>query len=98
VTVPSRGRRRAEPAKRSVHFFRIDRGADDTGVPIAVDLHAALQKVHGLPFRDAVVGGRYVTSGDADQCAWIDEVGEICRIRFANVRRNALPQAEVAER
>jgi hypothetical protein len=39
-------------------------------------------------------GGRYVTSGDADQCGWIDEVGETCKIRFANVRRNALPQAE----
>lgn len=95
MTVPSRGRRRAEPAKRSIHFFRIDGGADDSGVPIAVDLHPALQKVQGLPFRDATVGGRYVTSGDADQCAWIDEVGEICKIRFANVRRNALPQAEV---
>jgi hypothetical protein len=72
----------------------VDGGADDTGVPIAVDLHPALQKVHGLPFSDAATGGRYVTSGDADQCAWIDEVGEICKIRFANVRRNALPQAE----
>jgi hypothetical protein len=63
-------------------------------VPIAVDLRPALQKVDGLPFRDVATGGRYVASGDADQCAWIDEVGEICKIRFANVRRNALPQAE----
>jgi hypothetical protein len=93
VTSSSR-RRRAEPAKRSIHFFRIDGGADESGEPIAVDLHPALQKVGGLPFRDATIGGRYVTSGEADQCAWIDEVGEICKVRFANVRRNALPQAE----
>jgi hypothetical protein len=36
-----------------------------------------------------------VTSGDADQWIWIDEVGEICKFRFANVRRNALPPAQV---
>ena len=63
-------------------------------MPIAVDLRPALQKVDGLPFRDVATGGRYVASGDADQCAWIDEVGEICKIRFANVRRNALPQVK----
>ncbi len=99
MTAFSRRRRRADTAKRSIHFFRIDGGADDSGVPIAVDLRPALQKVDGLPFRDAATGGRYVSSGDADQCAWIDEVGEICEIceiRFANVRRNALPQAEAA--
>jgi hypothetical protein len=94
TTASSRSRRKADPAKRSIHFFRIDGGADDTGLPIAVDLHPALQKVDGLPFRAVAAGGRYVTSGDADQCAWIDDVGEICKIRFANVRRNALPQAE----
>jgi hypothetical protein len=95
VTTPSRGRRGANTAKRSIHFFRIDGGADDSGVPIAVDLHPALQKFDGLPFRNAENGGRYVTSGDADQCTWVDEVDKICKIRFANVRRNALPQAEV---
>lgn len=94
MTTPSRGRRGAETAKRSIHFFRIDGGADDSGAPLAVDLHPALQKVNGLVFRNADTGGRYVTAGDADQCAWIDEVGEISKIRFANVRRNALPQAE----
>jgi hypothetical protein len=95
VTTPSRGHRSAETAKRSIHFFRIDGGADDSGVPIAADLRPALQKVSGLPFRDEADGGRYVASGDADQCVWIDEIGEVCKIRFANVRRNALPQAEV---
>jgi hypothetical protein len=94
VTITSHCRRKADPAKRSIHFFRIDGGADDTGVPIAIDLCPALQKADGLPFRDAATGGRYVTSSDADQCAWIDQVGETCKIRFANVRRNALPQAE----
>jgi hypothetical protein len=94
VTTPSRRQRKAGTAKRSIHFFRIDAGADDGGVPIVIDLRPALQKVDGLAFRDAAAGGRYVTSGDADQCAWVDEIGEICKIRFANVRRNALPQAE----
>jgi hypothetical protein len=60
VTTPSRGRRGANSAKRSIHFFRIDGGADDSGVPIAVDLHPALQKFDGLPFRNAENGGRYV--------------------------------------
>ena len=95
VTTPSRGRRKADVAKRSIYFFRIDGGAGEDGVPINVDLHPALQKLDGLPFRPAGDGGRYVTSGDADQCVWIDEVGEICKFRFANVRRNALPLAEV---
>lgn len=94
MTTPSRGHRKADMAKRSIHFFRIDGGADDSGVPIEIDLSPTFQKVDGLPFRDVGVGGRYATTGDADQCVWVDEVGEICKIRFANIRRNALPQAE----
>ena len=93
MTTPSRGRP-PEMAKRSIHFFRIDGGAGEDGVPINVDLHPALQKLEGLPFRYARDGGRYVTSGDADQCVWADEIGDICKLRFANVRRNALPLAE----
>lgn len=95
MTTPARGRRKADMAKRSIYFFRIDGGAGDDGVPITVDLHPPLQKLDGLPFRPAEDGGRYVASGDADQCVWVDEVGEICMIRFANIRRNALPLAEI---
>jgi len=95
VTTPSRGRREADVAKRSIYFFRIDGGAGDDGLPIKVDLHPALQKLDGLPFRPVEEGGRYVASGDADQCIWVDSVGEICTIRFANIRRNALPLAEI---
>jgi hypothetical protein len=94
VTTPSRGRRSLNTARRSIHFYRTDGGASEDGVPIEVDLHPALQKLEGLPFRYAHDGGRYVTSGDADQCVWVDEVGEISKLRFANVRRNALPLAE----
>lgn len=94
VTTTSPGRRRVGTAKRGIHFFRIDGGAEDGGAPRVIDLRPALQKLGGLPFDDAAAGGRYVVSNDADQCAWVDEVGEICKIRFANVRRNALPQAE----
>jgi hypothetical protein len=95
MTTPSRSRRRVDTAKRSIYFFRIDGGAGEDGVPIYVDLHPTLQKLDGLPFRPVEDGGRYVASGDADQCVWVDEVGEICKIRFANIRRNALPLAEV---
>jgi hypothetical protein len=35
-----------------------------------------LEKLDGLPFRNAEAGGRYVSSGDADQCVWVDEVGD----------------------
>lgn len=94
VTAPSRVRRPADTAKRSIHFFRIDGGAGDDGAPIAIDLRPALQKLDGLPFRYAGEGGRYVTSGTADQCVWVDRVSDVCELRFANVRRNALPQAE----
>jgi hypothetical protein len=80
-------------AKRSIHFFRIDGGAGDDGMPIKIDLHPALQKLEGLPFQDAASSGRYVTSGDADQCVWVDEADSTCKLRFANVRRNALPLA-----
>src|SRR4029077_3714650 len=95
VTTPSRRRRKADMANRSIYFFRIDGGAGDDGVPITVDLHPALQKLDGLPFRPVEDGGRYVASGDADQCVWVDEIGGICKIRFANIRRNALPLAEI---
>jgi hypothetical protein len=95
MTTPSHGRRKADTAKRSIYFFRIDGGAGDDGVPITIDLHPALQKLDGLPFRSVEDGGRYVASGDADQCIWVDEIGEISKIRFANIRRNALPLAEI---
>jgi hypothetical protein len=96
LTVTGRARRRrgGETARRSIHFFRMDGGASEGGVPIGVDLAPALQKLDGLSFRDSTTGGRYVTAGDADLCAWVDHVGGTSKIRFANVRRNALPQAE----
>lgn len=94
MTAPSRGRREAETAERNIHFFRIDGGADESGVPTPVDLHTALRKIAGMPFSASTAGGRYVASGDVQLCAWIDEVGDTCKLRFATVRRNALPQAE----
>jgi hypothetical protein len=72
----------------------MDGGAGQDGVPARVDLSPALQKLDGLSFQDSATGGRYVTAGDADLCAWMDHVGDTSKIRFANVRRNALPQAE----
>jgi hypothetical protein len=67
VTTPSRGRRGADTAKRSIHFFRIDGGAADSGVLIDVDLHPALQKLGGLPFRNADNGGRYIPDPSTSQ-------------------------------
>lgn len=84
--------RRHETARRSIHFFRLDGGADTDGVPTPVDLRPALKRVDGLPFRRD--GGRYLARGDARLCAWIDDTDRICRLRFASVRDNALPQME----
>ncbi len=94
VTAPSRRAQAADTAKRSIHFFRIDGGAGEDGMPITVDLHPALRKLDDLPFSPVEAGGRYVSTNDADQCAWVDDSGDICKVRFANVRRNALPLQE----
>jgi hypothetical protein len=94
MITPSRPAQAPDTAKRSIHFFRIDGGAGDDGVPIAVNLHPALRKLADLPFSSVDAGGRYVSSNDADQCAWVDDLGDICKVRFANVRRNALPLQE----
>lgn len=85
-------RHRREMASRSIHFFRLDAGAEESGVPAMVDLRSALKRVDELPFERS--GGRYLARGDARLCMWIESVGRVCRLRFASIRDNALPQVE----
>ncbi|MBO3752141.1 hypothetical protein J5X84_39275 [Streptosporangiaceae bacterium NEAU-GS5] len=92
---PNRTARRADTIKRNIHFFRIDGGADESGIPRPVELGLALKQVDAVPFAS---GERYVSRGDVELCAWIDAIGPTSRLRFAAVRRSALPQAERAGR
>lgn len=85
-------RRKRETAQRSIHFFRLEGGADESGVPKLVDLQPALKFLDELPFSS--VNGRYVVRGDVRQCAWVEEIGPTCKLRFASIRSNALPQLE----
>src|SRR4051794_34013928 len=81
-------------AKRNVYFFRPDAGADETGRQIAVDFHGLLDTLRRLPFRTA--GGRYFVQSDGNiLCGWVDVAnGDVARMRFALIRKNALPQSE----
>ena len=89
VTTPSRGRRKVGTTKRSIYFFRIDGAAAEDGVPINVNLHPELQKLDGLPFCYAEDGGRYVNSGDADQC--VGSMRSARSVRFASPTSGATP-------
>lgn len=94
MATPVRGSTRTESVARKIHFFRLDGGIDDTGLRKTVDLQRALKTVNDLSFSSSSSGGRYVLSAEADLCTWVDEVGNTSKLRFAVVRRNALPQTE----
>ncbi|MFC5824243.1 hypothetical protein [Nonomuraea insulae] len=82
--------------KRSVYFYRIDAGADETGIPknIDADLAAGLKAIDDLPFDSA--NRRYMNQSDGSSlCAWIDAAEEVTRLRFGTIRKNALPQSEL---
>src|SRR5690349_340550 len=82
--------------ERSIHFFRIDAGADESAIPTKLDLSPALKKINELPFTHG--GGRYLPRNEVEQCMWVDRVDEISRVSFGSVRRGALPQTEAAGR
>ncbi|MEU9832581.1 hypothetical protein AB0D67_13720 [Streptosporangium sp. NPDC048047] len=80
---------------RSVYFYRIDAGADETGIPknISADLEAGLKAISDLPFDAA--NRRYMNQSDGSSlCAWVDATGEVIRLRLGTIRKNALPQSE----
>jgi hypothetical protein len=90
-----RGRARSHPTvERTIHFYRADAGQDDAGRPIQFDFAPLLQHIHAMPFSDTDKG-RYLTeSGDDLACCWVDHVGFPHQLRFATIRRSALPQLE----
>lgn len=99
-SVPPR-RRPADPptVARNIHFFRADTGTGDDGRPVRLDIDAVLAAVDSLPFAPVDHGGRYLPQADGeDLCAWVDAGASPQRLRLARLRRNALPQAEMAGR
>lgn len=96
--MPPRRRRSAQPTvERSIHFYRADTGYGDDGRPLPLDVDAVLGAVHALPFTPSDQGGRYLAQNDGeDLCAWVDAEVAPKRLRLARLRRNALPQAEMA--
>jgi hypothetical protein len=80
-------------AERNIYFYRIDGGADNSGVPRKVNILKALALIKGKPFKTE--GGRYVEQDDGSlHCIWVDKDTLIARLQFGTIRRNALPQAE----
>ncbi|MFJ2028606.1 hypothetical protein [Streptosporangium sp. NPDC087985] len=95
---PQRRPQQSKPpsVKRSVYFYRIDAGADETGIPknISVDLEVGLKAISDLPFESA--SPRYMNQSDGSSlCAWIDAVGGVTKLRLGTIRKNALPQFEL---
>lgn len=83
--------------ERSIHFYRADTGYGADGRPLPLDVDAALTAIHALPFTPSSEGGRYLAQNDGeDLCAWVDAEAAPKRLRLARLRRNALPQAELA--
>jgi hypothetical protein len=64
---------------------------------VPLDVDAVLTAVAALPFAPRDRGGRYLPQADGeDLCAWVDADVFPHRLRLARLRRNALPQAEMA--
>jgi hypothetical protein len=81
-----------ETAERRIHYYRVDAGLDDDGVPLGVDLDAALRHINTLPFAE---NGRYLAGdGDTVSCAWVDRFDEPAALRLATIRRSGLPHIE----
>ncbi|MBB5775046.1 hypothetical protein [Nonomuraea jabiensis] len=101
MSSPAPQRRSRQPkaptVKRSIYFYRIDAGADETGIPrnIAAELDAGLKAIDDLPFESD--SRRYMSQADGSSlCAWVDDaVGEIAKVRLGTIRKNALPQSEL---
>ncbi|WP_344982233.1 hypothetical protein [Streptosporangium fragile] len=98
-SAPQRRLRQAKPpsVKRSIYFYRVDAGADETGIPknIDVELRSGLKAINDLSF--APDSRRYMNQADGSSlCAWVDDtVGDITMVRLGTIRRNALPQSEL---
>lgn len=79
-------------AERTVRFYRWDALGDPP--KSAVDILAALRTIGGLPFTSS---GRYLelNNGDAN-CAWVDDLAAVPKVRLGTLRRGDWPQIERA--
>ena len=87
-----RGKKRS--VTRSIHFFRMDAGADASGKPVKIDLAAAVEEVSKLPF--GPTSRRYWTQPSGDAIGlWVPSVTAYDRFSLATIRRSSLPQSEL---
>lgn len=77
--------------ERKIYFYRVDAGHDEAGRSITFGVPECLKHIDGLPLAS---GERYWDEGADRHCCWIDNAASPQRLRFARVRRSALPQME----
>ncbi|MGE3795653.1 MAG: hypothetical protein AB7I38_17255 [Dehalococcoidia bacterium] len=79
--------------ERSIHFFRVDVGRDETQMPLAFKHRAALTAIDRLQWKTRA---RYLELGEGSEVAcWVDDA-RAGRLVFGNIRRTGLPQLEEA--
>lgn len=76
---------------RNIHFYRAVTPDIEAGNETVFNPRDALDHVDGLPF---TAGGRYYESRGRVYCTWIDKSARPARLRYAVVRRSALPRVE----
>ena len=84
--------------ERKIHFYRVDIGADAGGRPLPFDPLPALNVIGSLSF-DKSDAGRYEVGDDGNAlCVTRLDTSSQTRIKveFGRMRRNALPQQEMA--
>ena len=91
---------RSSEVRRKIYFFRPDAGTDEHRRLVTINFLEALRRIHGLGFNTSE-SGRYLEQPDENVlCGWIDsdlakkKASDVLRMRFALIRKNALPQSE----
>jgi hypothetical protein len=87
---PKKGSKRND-LERKIHFYRAYCGADESGKPYRYKHGPAVTFINSLPFADHKASGRYYDDRENIYCCWVDDPN---KIRFAVIRRSALPQVE----
>jgi hypothetical protein len=93
MSLPGAQARRIAEKEQSIRFYRADTGADESGRPRDFNPLPMLDELASLPFTGT--GTRYMplTGGDF-LSGWVDRGLDYPAMRFALIRRNALPQSE----
>ena len=86
-----KGVKKANDLERKIHFYRSFCGTDEAGKPLPYKQGAVLRHIDQLPFTNHKTGGRYFDDRENVYCCWVDDPN---KIRFAVIRRDALPQVE----